>query len=209
MCPSAPVKQPDIDAVQVVWKKAPLWSLFPFAAESFAISHLFAIASADPKFFQDKITIIPMKLFKRFYQSNRHVKLAVILAPLLAIGAYITTGILLEEKVQEQPGADKAMALQPDCHLLTKVCELLHREIAANITIEEKEGRQLVYLATSIPIRGALLSVGDEKPSPMLSRGTAKGWVLELQRPVVENDVIRLVLAGDKNRYFAEIPANR
>ncbi len=150
-----------------------------------------------------------MKLFKRFYQSSRHVKLAVILAPLLAIGGYILTGILLDEKIEEQPGTAKAMTLQPDCHLLSGVCELLHREIAANIAIEEKQGKQLVYLATSVPIQGALLSVDDSKPSPMLSRGTAKRWVLELQRPVVENDVIRLVLAGDKNRYFAEIPVNR
>jgi hypothetical protein len=150
-----------------------------------------------------------MKLFKRFYQSNRHVKLAVILAPLLAIGGYILTGILLDEKIEEQPGIAKAMALQPDCHLLSGVCELLHREIAANIAIEEKQGKQLVYLATSVPIQGALLSVDDSKPSPMLSRGTAKRWVLELQQPVVDNTLVHLALAANKNQFFAEIPASR
>lgn len=148
-----------------------------------------------------------MKLLKRFYQSNRHVKLAVILAPLLAIGGYIMTGILLDEKIEEQPGTAKAMTLQPDCHLLSGVCELLHREIAVNIAFEEKQEKQLVYLATSVAIRGAVLSIGEENPVPMLSRGSTKRWALELQQPVVENTVVRLVVAGDKNKYFAEIPA--
>ncbi|WP_456377714.1 hypothetical protein [Thiolapillus sp.] len=148
-----------------------------------------------------------MKLLKRFYQSSGHMKLAVILAPLLAIGGYILSGIYLEEKIQEQPSTAKAMHLQPGCHLLTGVCELLHREIAANIAIEEKQGSQLVYLATSVPLRGALLSVGDMEPESMRNRGTPKRWVLELRQPVAENSVIHLVLAGDKNQFFAEIPA--
>jgi len=83
-----------------------------------------------------------MTLLKHFHQSNRHIKLAIILAPLLAIGGYILTGILLEEKIDAQPGTAKAMTLQPDCHLLSDKCELLHREIAANIAIEEKRGKQ-------------------------------------------------------------------
>ncbi|HDK37975.1 MAG TPA: hypothetical protein ENG92_03050 [Thiolapillus brandeum] len=150
-----------------------------------------------------------MKLLKYFYQSNRHIKLAVILAPLLAIGTYVITGILLDEKIEKQAGTSKAMQLQPDCHLLSGVCELQHREIAANIAVEDKQGKQLVYLATSVPIQGALLSIRDAAPSPMRSRGTAKRWVLELQQRVGENDVVRLALASDKNRYFAEIPATR
>ncbi len=150
-----------------------------------------------------------MKLLKHFYRSGRHVKLAVILAPLLAIGGYILTGIYLDEKIEEQPGAAKAMMLQPGCHLLTGVCELLHREIAANIAIEEKQGKQFVYLASSVALQGVLLSVDDSKPASMLSRGSAKRWVLELQQPVTENAVIRLAIAGGKNRFFAEIPAIR
>ncbi|WP_456412257.1 hypothetical protein [Thiolapillus sp.] len=150
-----------------------------------------------------------MKLLKRFYQSSLHIKLAVILAPLLAIGGYILAGIYLDEKIEEQPGTAKAMQLQPGCRLLTHVCELLHREIAANIAIEEKQGAQLVYLATSVPLRGALLSVGEAAPASMRSRGTAKRWVLELQEPVAENAVVRLALATDKNHFFAEIPVSR
>jgi len=150
-----------------------------------------------------------MKLLKQFYKSNRHVKLAVILAPLLAIGGYILAGVILDEKIEKQPGTAKAMTLQPDCHLLTDVCELLHREIAANIVIEEKQGKYLVYLATSVPVRRALLSIGDTDPAIMVTRGTAKAWKLVLQQPITERTPVRLVLIGDKHQYFAEIPANR
>ena len=150
-----------------------------------------------------------MKLLKHFYKSNRHMKLAVILAPLLAIGGYILTGILLEKKIDAQPGTAKAMTLQPGCHLLTDKCELLHREIAANIAIEETQGTQVFYLATSVAIRGALLSTNDSEPQPMINRGTAKRWKLELDQSIVQGTPIRLALVGKKHQYFAEIPADR
>lgn len=147
-----------------------------------------------------------MGLVKRFYQSNRHVKLAIILAPLLAIGGYILTGIYLDDKIKAQPGVDKPLTLQPDCHLLTGVCELLHREIAVNAAIEEKDGKQLFYLSTSTPTIGVLVAFGDKPPLPMLSRGDMKKWVLEIQKPVVPGGQVKLVISGGKNRYFAEIP---
>ena len=150
-----------------------------------------------------------MKLLEHFYRANRHVKLAVILAPLLAIGGYILTGILLEKKLDTQPGTAKAMTLQPDCHLLTDRCELLHREIAANIAIEEKQGKQVFYLATSVAIRSALLAIGDSAPRSLNSRGSAKRWKLELERPVTQGAAVRLALVGDRHQYFAEIPVYR
>jgi hypothetical protein len=150
-----------------------------------------------------------MKLLKYFHQSNRHMKLAVILAPLLAIGGYIMTGILLEKKLEAQPGTAKAMTLKQDCQLLTGVCELLHREIAANIGIEVKQGKQFVYLATSTPIQGALISTELTAPKNMLSRGDPKHWVLELHQQILPGNNIRLVLAGPKNKFFIEIIANK
>lgn len=147
-----------------------------------------------------------MGLVKRFYQSNRHMKLAIILAPLLAIGGYILAGIYLDDKMDAQQGTDKPLSLQPGCQLLTGVCELLHREIAVNIAIEEKDGRQLFYLSASTPLRGVLAAFGDSPPLPMLSRGDEKKWVLEPQNPIVPGTQVKLAISGDKNRYFAEIP---
>ncbi len=147
-----------------------------------------------------------MGLVKRFYQSNRHVKLAIILAPLLSIGGYILAGIYLDDKIEARPGADKPLALQPGCHLLTDVCELLHREIAVNLAMEERDGRQLFYLSASTPVRGVLAALGDSPPEAMLSRGDPKKWVLEIRQPVTPGSQVKLVVSADKNRYFAEIP---
>ena len=150
-----------------------------------------------------------MGLVKRFYQSNRHMKLAIILAPLLAIGGYILAGIYLDDKMDAQQGTDKPLSLQPGCQLLTGVCELLHREIAVNIAIEEKDGRQLFYLSASTPLRGVLAAFGDSPPRNMLSRGDTKKWVLELQNPVHNGQTAKLVISGGKHRYFAEIPVSK
>ncbi|MEE9385847.1 MAG: hypothetical protein V3V08_20750 [Nannocystaceae bacterium] len=148
-----------------------------------------------------------MKLLTRFYQANGHIKLAVVLAPLLAIGGYILAGSYAESKVAAQPSAAKQMALQRGCQLLSGVCELLHREIAANVGIEDEQGEQVVYLATSVALRGALISVGDARPVAMVRRGTAKRWMLNLDERMTEDTVIRLVLAAEKHSFFAEVPA--
>jgi hypothetical protein len=150
-----------------------------------------------------------MGLIKRFYQSNRHVKLAIILAPILAIGGYILTGIYLDDKIDAQPTMDKPLALQPDCHLLTGVCELLHREIAVNVAVEEKNGQQLFYLSTSTPIKGALVAFSDrQEPRPLYRRGDKRKWVLDIRDPVHQGQRAKLVISGDKHRYFAEIPVS-
>ncbi|WP_456447649.1 hypothetical protein [Thiolapillus sp.] len=147
-----------------------------------------------------------MGLVKYFYRSNRHVKLAVILAPLLAIGGYILTGIYLDDKIEAQPALDKPLTLQPGCHLLSGVCELLHREIAVNVAVEKKNGQAFFYLSTSTPIRGAIIAFANSEPRSMLSRGDSKKWLLELQSPVHTGQTAKLVISGDKHRYFAEIP---
>ena len=149
-----------------------------------------------------------MGLIKRFYQSNRHMKLAIILAPLLAIGGYILAGIYLDDKMDAQQGTDKPLTLQPDCHLLTGVCELLHREIAVNIAVEKRDGQAFFYLSTSTPIKGAIIAFADSPPQSMLSRGDSKKWLLELQPPVHSGQTAKLVISGGKHRYFAEIPVS-
>jgi hypothetical protein len=147
-----------------------------------------------------------MGLVKRFYQSNRHVKLAIILAPMLAIGAYILAGIYLDKRIETQPLADKPLKLQPDCHLLSDVCELLHREIAVNIAVENDRGQPLFYLSTSTPIKGVLAAFGDSRPRAMLSRGDPRKWVLTVTEGIPEGSRVKLAISGDKNRYFAEVP---
>ncbi|BAO43991.1 hypothetical protein [Thiolapillus brandeum] len=151
-----------------------------------------------------------MGLIKRFYQSNRHVKLAIILAPMLAIGGYILTGIYLDDRIDAQPTMDKPLALQPDCHLLSGVCELLHREIAVNVAMENEGGQRLFYLSTSTPIKGTLVAFTDQQaPRPMHRRGgDNRKWVLEIREPIHEGQRVKLVISGNKHRYFAEIPVS-
>ncbi len=148
-----------------------------------------------------------MGFIKHFYQSNRHLKLAIILAPLLAIGAYVITGIYLDRKIAEHPGSAQALHLQPGCRLLSNVCELLHREIAINIALEsDADGKQWFYLSSSTPISGALVSFENRQPLPLLSRGDARKWVVETRQPVQPKSMAQLAVTTPKNRFFAEIP---
>ena len=149
-----------------------------------------------------------MGLIRKFTAASPHLKIALIVAPLLVIGGYIVADLYRpREAPPPQPRTASELQVPEECRLLGGVCELLHREIAANIGAElEENGRTRIYLATSVPLEGALLAGEQQDPVTMVSRRDARHWQALLPYPLREGDRLRLALVSGKRRYFAEIP---
>ncbi len=151
-----------------------------------------------------------MGLIRKFTAASPHLKIALIVAPLLAIGGYIIAD--LYRPAAEPPAAHRgpgALQVSKNCHLLGDVCELLHREIALNMSARPRDdGSTLVYLSASVPLEGAILASGGKQPIAMETRGTPKRWKALLPYPVHPGDSLRLAVVSGERRYFAEIPAS-
>ncbi len=145
-----------------------------------------------------------MGLIRRFTRLSPHLRLALILTPLLGLGGYLLAGLFTP--APDAPADDRPRAIEPagPCRLRGGVCRLLHREIAVNLgTPADDPG--LLYLATSVPIEGALVSLDDAPPQPMQRRDNAKHWQLRLAHPPGLGSRLRLALATDQHRYYAEL----
>lgn len=152
-----------------------------------------------------------MGLIQKFTAASPHLKIALIVAPLLVIGGYIAADLFRPEEAPVAPGqTTSAMQVSEKCRLLGGVCELLHREIAANLgaTLQE-DGGTLIHLATSVPLAGALIAGEQQEPVTMQSRGNDKRWKALLPYPLQEGDRLRLAMVSGERRYYAEITVRR
>lgn len=149
-----------------------------------------------------------MGLIKKFTLSSSHTKIAIIVAPLLAIGGYILADHYASKKEAELSSQVKPLTLQSGCRLLGGVCELLHREIAINISAESGP-TTTVYLRASTAIDGALLSSTGQQPMAMERRGDNERWKALLPYPLEEETAIQLAIVAGERRYYAEIPARK
>ena len=150
-----------------------------------------------------------MGLIRKYTQASPHLKIALVVAPLLAVGGYILAGFYQPDAQPEPVAQQDATALQPsdECRLLEDVCRLLHREIAVNISASPtQEGSTLILLAASVPLKGALVSAGDHQPVAMTIRNGNKRWKATLPYPLHQSDQLHLALGSGERRYYAEIP---
>lgn len=152
-----------------------------------------------------------MGLIRKFTAASPHLKIALVVAPLLAIGGYIIAD--LYRPAAQPPAADRgpgSLQVSKNCHLLSDVCELLHREIALNMSARlQDDDHTLVYLSASVPLEGAIIASGEKQPIVMETRGGPKRWKALLPYPVHEGDALRLAVVSGERRYFAEITATR
>ncbi len=145
-----------------------------------------------------------MGLIRRFTRLSPHLRLALILTPLLGLGGYLLAGLFASTPDGPAEDAPRAIEASEPCRLLGGVCRLLHREIAVNLgTPADDPG--LLYLASSVPLKGALVGLDDAPPQAMQRRDNPKHWQLRLPHPPGPGAHLRLALATDQHRYYAEL----
>ncbi len=148
-----------------------------------------------------------MGLIRRYTTANPHLKIALVVAPLLAVGGYIAADLYSSQREEAPAPKDQPLRIEGTCRLVGGVCKLLHREIAVNLGAEsDPAGGVWIYLRASIPIEGALLALDDAPPRPMTRRGDATRWKLHLNALPRTDGRLRLVVAREGHRYYAEVP---
>ena len=149
-----------------------------------------------------------MGLIAKYAAASPHLKIALVVAPLLAIGGYILAGLYRPASAPVAGEGPGTLQVSHECRLLGGVCELLHREIAVNLGASvQEDGRTQVYLGASVPLEGVVISSGEREPIVMETRGTPRRWKARLPYAIHAGDPVRLALVSGERRYFAEITA--
>ena len=142
--------------------------------------------------------------------KNKHVVIAMIVAPILSILAWIAvgqfTGVQPEaaRKGQSYPLVEKS-----NCRYESGACDLENEDFKLRLTLQEGATGPEFVLSTSHPLEGVVLAVSppDEQVQPTAMRasdGQGLEWRMALAGVPGAQERVRLVAQSAGSSYFAE-----
>ena len=142
--------------------------------------------------------------------TNKHVVIAMIVAPILAVLAWFAVGQLVGEKPRKAvPGQSYPLVEKSNCRYASGSCDLENAEFRLRLSLEPMPTGYSLLLTASHPLQGVLFSVGetdvDTAPTMMrASDGQGLEWRLAMARIPGSSERIRVVARASGSSYFAE-----
>jgi hypothetical protein len=145
--------------------------------------------------------------------KNKHVVIAMIVAPILAVIGYFGVDMMVSEKPHAaKAGETYQLAEMPNCRYSSGVCGLKNGDFEVKLSAQmQGDQHMLISLNSALPLDGVKISLmqaagtGVNEPLDMQSEGsTATQWSVILPQPNIENDRLQLVMSSNQVLYFGE-----
>ena len=145
--------------------------------------------------------------------KNKHVVIALIVAPILSILAWFAVGHLAGEKPQAaEAGKTYKLIGRSNCRYASGSCDLHNAEFALTLEPEMISASSVALtLSSSHPLQSAALGLVDGSssvdPSPMTpSADDDTLWQGLLPRPTSPDAKIRVAVSAQGATWYAEVP---
>lgn len=137
--------------------------------------------------------------------TNKHVIVALIVTPILAIIAFFATDMIVSEKPQAaQSGENYPLAANPNCRYTSGACTLKNGNFSITLTSDKEQGQ--LTLQASHPLQGVKIAVDTDEPQDLQDTdGQAVSWTMPLAGQFTENNKLQLVAKASEALYFAEV----
>ncbi len=142
--------------------------------------------------------------------SNRHVIIALLVAPLLSIGAWFAVGQLVGEQPHlAEAGRDYPLIAKSNCRYDSGRCALTNGNLELEIDVQAQSSGWQLRLQASHPLEGAVVAIEEAgataAPRAMHpDESSPQRWVLNLPALPTEGARLQLVAAAGGSRYFAD-----
>jgi len=146
------------------------------------------------------------------FLKNKHVIVALIVTPILAIlGYFAVDAVVSETPHAAQSGQQYELVSKPNCRYSSGVCGLKNGDFELTLTAQrtEKSG-MLLTLKSLHPLDGAMISAVDDaadnkQPVDMYPVDRSRQhWTLEILDPNLETGRLRLAVSSNKTLYFGD-----
>jgi hypothetical protein len=145
--------------------------------------------------------------------KNKHLLVATLMAPILALIAYFGVNYLVGEKPHAaEAGQTYKLVEKPNCRYASGLCGLKNGDFELVLDFEKSgEDRFKLKLVSVFPLEGVLLAVvegeDDEKqPEEMQATGIdGLNWSLDIVIPNPESHRLRLVVSSNEALYFGDV----
>ena len=144
--------------------------------------------------------------------KNKHILVAGLIAPLLAVGAYYAVDLWVGEKPHAaEAGRSYPLVELPNCRYDSGACGLKNGDFRLDIRFERLSDERLsMRLTSEFPLDGVKLAVvaeGGGEPPPRAMQPTSEDgldWTLDIESYDPETDRLRLVAASAGSLYFGD-----
>lgn len=152
------------------------------------------------------------------FLKNKHLILAMFIAPLLAVIAYFAVDQVVSEKPQAAiEGASYKLVAKSNCRYKSGICTLENGDIEVKLRVEIIDNsRAEVFLSSEIPVQSALISFVDDLGYETISREPRlmvasmeypDTWSAVIDSVPTEKSILRLALRISDTLYYAETTA--
>ncbi len=146
--------------------------------------------------------------------KNKHVVVAMLVAPLLAIFAWYGVDAIVAERAESaKPGELYPLVARSNCRYESGQCDLINNEFKLVIrAIEVRSGKTTLALESEFSLANASLSLvsGDNevlatvvpgRPSDMPAQ-----WIVTIASSATPAAILRVAVTVQQSVYFAEVP---
>ena len=150
-----------------------------------------------------------MQIFK-----NKHLVLAMFVAPVLAIIAYFAVDSFLSEKPhQARQGESYKLAAKSNCRYQSGLCTLQNGDVQVSVRIERLSDSLIrMFLSSNMPVQNVLaefVKESSESEPVSLYRDdlNENTWTASIEVTEPENSTMRLAMELSGTLFYAETPA--
>ena len=144
--------------------------------------------------------------------TNKHLVVAMLVAPVLAVLSYYALDVMVGEKPQPaEEGQSYPLAEKPDCRYASGHCGLKNADFELQLVAEGVEDDRVSLTMTSVfPLDGAMIALvsgedDDAPPAAMQPSGDdGLGWWAEIARPEPARQRLRLVVSSAGSLYYGD-----
>ncbi len=145
--------------------------------------------------------------------KNKHVIVALIVAPILAIIAYFSVDYFVAEQPHKaKVGNAYELIAKPNCRYASGKCELKNGDFEITLKAEYPDSDKTILLEIISnfaldAVKIAIISPEQPPVAPLQMQALNKEktlWQIELEQPESTDSKIRLVALLDKVKYYAE-----
>ena len=142
---------------------------------------------------------------------NKHVIVAMLVAPLLAILAWFAVGQFAGEKPHAAlPGQSYPLVEQSNCRYDSGACDVENEDVRFRLTLVQSGSALELHLSSSLPLEGVLLAVTvagmGNKPAGMAAvDADGKLWRLALAELPRKDGRLRIAARSAGSNYYADV----
>lgn len=146
--------------------------------------------------------------------KNKHIILALLIAPVLAIIAWFSVDYFVAEQPHAaRPGASYPLVARPNCRRLSDGCELVNEDFRLTLAVTQFDaGGAEIDLTSEFALDQAAVGVanaggGDSTPTVLLETDAeGKRWRGRAAGALDAQSMLRVAVTADDSTFYAEVP---